>query len=158
MNEEFEHYGIHIYLNQAREARIHLVRLEGRKKNLQLLLTDTAVHISENPHAESTDKQRDQAIHAEIDMIERKIKEIKEEIETLKKEIGMTICRISDPISQTILIKYYLEYKSWQEIAEALNYSRSQIYRYRDAGYEELKRCNMNEPPWNIHATSMEHP
>ena len=38
-----------------------------------------------------------------------------------------------------MLIMHYLDYKSWRAIAREIGYSHAQIFRYRDAGLEELE-------------------
>ncbi len=144
MNNQYEFAAAHSYLNRVREAKRRMEKLQARADNLRSLLTDTAVHISDMPHGESPDRQKDQTIQAEIDEIERRIAELKTETEALRQEIGMTICRIPDPVSQKVLMLFYLENKNWREIAEEIRYSETKIYRLRDLGYEKLGQFIMN--------------
>ena len=97
------------------------------------------------PQGDSTDQQKILTILAEIDEIEQKTAEAEKEAQKIRLEVGMTICRIADPDVQRILMLYYLENKSWQEIVHIMQYSRPHIYRYQYAGYEEIEKILNND-------------
>lgn len=127
------------YLGRVREAERHVDWLRQRVANMRMLLTDTSVHLTDMPHSDSPDLQKDQAIYAEIDAMEREIAEAEASAKDTRLEIGKTVCRLSDPVIQRILLLYYLENKSWRDVAGEMNYSPAQTYRYRDVGYAELE-------------------
>ncbi len=128
------------YLGRVRDADRHVEWLRERKDNLQMLLTDTSVHYTDMPHSDSPDLQKHQTIQAEIDEMEREIKEAEAAAADTRLEVGRTVCRLSDPVIQRILLLYYLENKSWRDVAGEMNYSPAQTYRYRDVGYAELEK------------------
>ncbi len=127
------------YLGRVWEAQGKEGRLEYRKANLQMMLTDTAVHWSDTPRSSSPDMQRKQTIQAEIDAVEQEIVEARQETEKIREEIGMTICRLSNPLSQRVLILHYLQHMSWRQAAREMQICKATVYRLRDAGYKELE-------------------
>lgn len=127
------------YLGRVREANRHVEWLRERAANMRMLLTDTSVHLTDMPHSDSPDIQRDQTIQAEIDEMEREITEAEASARDIRLEVGMTVCRLSDPIIQKVLLLHYLEGKSWRDVAGEIRYSPAQTYRFRDAGYAELE-------------------
>ena len=127
------------YLSRVRDAERHVERLRERAANLRMLLTDTSVHLTDMPHSNSPDPQKYEAIYAAIDELEREIKESEKKADDIRAEIGLTVCRLSDPLSQRALIYHYLQGMSWREAAAQMNFSQTQIYRFRDAGYAELE-------------------
>ena len=127
------------YLGRVREAERHVDWLRQRVMNLRMLLTDTSVHFSDMPHSDSPDLQKHETLHAEIDELEREIAEAEKAKEDIRIEVGRTVCRLSDPLSQRAIIYHYLQGLSWRETAVKMKYSPMQVYRYRDAGYAELE-------------------
>ena len=127
------------YLGRVRDAERNVERMKERMLNLRMLLTETSVHLTDMPHSDSPDLQKHETLHAEIDEMEREIAAAEETAKTTRLEVGMTVCRLSDPIIQRILLLYYLENKSWRDVAGEMNYSPAQTYRYRDVGYAELE-------------------
>ncbi len=63
------------YLGRMRDAERHVDWLRQRVANMRMLLTDTSVHLTDMPHSDSPNLKKDQAIHAEIDAMEREIAE-----------------------------------------------------------------------------------
>ena len=128
------------YLGRARDAERNVQRMRERLINLRMLLTDTSVHLTDMPHSDSPDLQKHETLHAEIDALEREIAAAEKTVVAVRTDIGITISRMSDPISQRIMILYYLQNMSWQEAAQEIRYSKAQTFRYRDEGYAELEK------------------
>jgi len=129
------------YLGRVREAERKVEQLEYRKANLRMLLTDTSVHLSDMPRSDSPDPQRHQTIHAEMDALEREIAAARQELEKIREETGMMICRLSRPTTQRVMLLYYFQNKrSWLEVAQELGYSKAQVFRYRNRGLAELEK------------------
>lgn len=127
------------YLGRVRQADRHVEWLRERVANMRMLLTDTSVHLTDMPHSDSPDQQKNLTLLAEIDEMEREIKEAAATAKETRLEVGMTVCRLSDPIIQKVLLLHYLEGKSWRDVAGEIRYSPAQTYRFRDAGYAELE-------------------
>ena len=129
------------YLGRVREAERKVEQMEFRKANLRMLLTDTSVHLSDMPRSDSPDPQRHQTIHAEMDALEREIAAARQELEKIREETGMMICRLSRPTTQRVMLLYYFQNKrSWLEVAQELGYSKAQVFRYRNRGLAELEK------------------
>ena len=127
------------YLGRARAAMKRVEMLEERKANLRWLCTDTANHLRETPGNHGADLQKNERLIAEIDSVERELEEARREAENIRNEIGIMICKISEPLAQKILMLYYLENKTWTEVAGRTKYGLTQTLRYRDMGYNEIE-------------------
>ncbi len=127
------------YLGRVRDADRHVEWLQERVANMRMLLTDTSVHLTDMPHSDSPDQQKNLTLLAEIDEMEREIIAAEASAKETRLEVGLTVCRLSDPVIQRVLLLYYLEKKSWRDVAGEMNYSPAQTYRYRDEGYAELE-------------------
>ena len=130
------------YLERVREAEARAERLRQRAENLRMLLTDTAMHLRDVPESRGTDLQRNEAIYAEIDALERESREAEEEAQAIRAEVGLAICRIEDPVIQRVLMMRYLEGMKWREVAAKIGCCIAQVYRYRDIGYAELEKTS----------------
>ena len=104
MNEAYEFPTAREFLGQVRKAEQHVEWLQQRAANLRMLLTDTAVHLTKTPGSGSPDMQKNEALYAEIDRLEREIVEAEEAVQEIRTEVGLMICRIQDPIIQKMLI------------------------------------------------------
>lgn len=126
------------YLCRVREAERHVAWLRQRVENMRMLLTDTSVHLTDMPHSDSPDMQKHETLHAEIDELEREIAEAEKAKEDIRIEVGRTVCRLSDPIIQRVLILHYLDGKRWKDVAVAIKYSVPRTHQFRDMGMKEL--------------------
>ena len=107
--------------------------------NLRMLLTDTSVHLTDMPHSDSPDLQKHETLHAEIDELEREIAAAEKTKQDVRTEIGMMLTRLKEPLGQRALILYYLEKNRWTEVADKMQFSIAQTYRFRDMGLAELE-------------------
>ena len=128
------------YLGRARTAMKRVEMLEERKANLRWLCTDTANHLRETPGNHGADLQKNERLIAEIDSVEREIEEARREAENLRNEIATMICRVRKPLTQRILMLYYLENKTWRDVAGLVKYGLTQTLRFRDNGYVEIEK------------------
>ena len=90
------------------------------------------------PHSDSPDLQKHETLHAEIDELEREIKDAEVSAAEIRGEVGMTVCRISDPICQRVLILHYLDGMRWKDVAQQIEYSVSRAHQSKDAALKEL--------------------
>ena len=133
------------YLGRVRDAERHVERLLERVANMRMLLTDTSVHLTDMPHSDSPDLQKYETLHAEIDEMEREIAAAEIAKQETISEVSRTLIRLQDPLGQRALILYYLEKKRWTEVAEKMQFSIAQTYRFRDAGLAELEELLQDE-------------
>ena len=126
------------YLGRVRDAERHVEWLLERVANMRMLLTDTSVHLTDMPHSDSPDPQKHEAIYAAIDALEREITAAEAAAKAARLDVGMTVCRLSDPMSQRVLLLHYLEGMKWKDIADEIRYSIPRVYQLRDEGMQEL--------------------
>lgn len=78
-------------------------------------------------------------IMAQIDEVEKKIKD--QTIEAIKTlaEITDTISKVSDFTYQALLINYYVNGMTWEETAEVMGYELRWIYELHNRALEEVQ-------------------
>ena len=145
------------FLERVRIADRKVEDMRMRIENLRMLLTDRSVHLSNKPRGSSPDQQRMQTVFAEIDALEREKAQAEAEAEALRIEVGRMICQVSDPHSQKVLMMYYLDHLTWNEISDKVKYSRTQMHRFTEKGYTELENILKDGTSWNTNGTQMEH-
>jgi len=60
-------------------------------------------------------------------------------------EISRTIESVGDPLLHTLLVKRYLEGKTWQEISGEMYFSLCHIYRLHNAALDAVQAVIVNE-------------
>ena len=130
------------YLGQYAISKKHLERIELKIFNLRSLLTDNSMHLSDAYHGNGRGyiKNRQETLAAEIDELEREAAEARQKADSIRIEIGETICKIEDPIVQKVLMLHYLESMSLSKTARKINYGKTHTFRLNETGLSELER------------------
>ena len=122
-----------------RDGWLAVTRAEARTA------ADTANHLNGGTTGGKADGDRIGSITAEITDTERQITAAKEEAERIRHEVRETVSQIREPMCQKVIMMHYLEYRTLQEIAEEICYSRTQTFRLLETGREEIERMLTNE-------------
>lgn len=127
----------YIWLDRVREIECEIKKLCYECDELRTCVGIQGISY-DKVSVVSSPKNKLEEIMARIDVLERKIKELK-----LKK--GATILEISEKLDQlpespekTILYGFYIRRLSMDEIANELDYEKSWCYRLRRKGIEQL--------------------
>ena len=126
------------YLNRIRKAKDRVLYLQGRLDNIQLMLSDIALHMTGLPRGDSPDLQKGQTLQAEKDELEREIARAREELVEVCEEVEGTIRQIRDVIVQRAIILHYVQGKSLRETEKIMKRSHSQLKVYLKAGLMEV--------------------
>ena len=59
----------------------------------------------------------------------------------MKSEILQTIMKLPDRRQRLVLMEYYVEMKTWEQVAVDLNYSYMHITRIHGYALKEVERC-----------------
>lgn len=113
-------------------------------------LRDLATRATASIHAErvSGTKQRSPMENAIVKLIDLE-HEINSDIDRLvdmKREIAVVISKLSSPSHKILLELRYLEGKTWDEIAKAMDYDLRWIYRLHGKALKEIEVEISNTP------------
>lgn len=129
------------YLSQAiwLDQRINS-KLE-QKKQLETLATRVTVDFTKEKVSggRSTNSPMEDATVKLIDLCY----EINEDIDKLvglKAEILETISKVDDPVSQLLLQMRYIEGKTWEDVASALNYNNRTVFKIHGRALKEIEK------------------
>lgn len=126
------------WLNRAYliDKEIKSLKSELEKANLEA--TSLATQRIEEKVQTSKVNNADYAILKCIEYSEQITKKLGELYAT-KIEISETISRVDDGKSRVLLRMRYLEYKSWGEIANEMDYSERNVHYIHNKALEEVK-------------------
>ena len=127
------------YLSQAYKLNHRIDCKLRQTENLRDLATRATASI----HAErvSGTKQRSPMENAIVKLIDLEY-EINSDIDSLvdmKREIAVVISKLSSPSHKILLELRYLEGKTWDEIAKAMDYDLRWIYRLHGKALKEIE-------------------
>lgn len=131
-------YAKELYLKQAYRLNDKIKDIEERLSDLRALLfginsldySKIRVQGGNNQDAPFTDKVI-KAIDYEIELKDKKAR-----LELLKVEISQAIDAVEDVNCSLVLSKKYVLMKTWEQIAEDMNYSVSQVQRIHKKALE----------------------
>ena len=82
---------------------------------------------------------------AQIDELEHELKEKLEERIKLQRSIEHIIDSVDDPLYRVILRSRYIQGKTWKEICDQTNYSRSQINYLHSKALKKIKDRTLSD-------------
>lgn len=128
-----------------RQAYLLDQRIEAKLAQLQslreLALKCTSV-ITGMPHGPNRGESKLENTLIKIVDMQTEINDDIDRLVDLKQEISTAIEALPDPQEQSVLLKRYLRYMSWAQIAEDLDYSIQHIYRLH---WRALKNLSVPE-------------
>ena len=128
------------YLGRVQDAYRQVEQLSQQIANLRMLTTDTSVHLTDMPHADSPDQQKLLTILAEIDELEGTLTDVRAQANVIRLYVGKGISRINNRNTQKVLMRHYCDRITWEAVAAELKWSLASIYRHRNSGLAELEK------------------
>lgn len=115
--------------------RVIVRRLSAKREQVQAL-REMAAHanaqLSGMPRSASPNLQRLETLVCKIADLEAEIQQEALDMEAVRLEIALAVCRLHDPISQRVLTMRYIDNRKWSEIVDALGYSRSRVFQIHE--------------------------
>jgi RNA polymerase sigma factor (sigma-70 family) len=93
------------------------------------------------PRSSSPDRCKMEVTVFKIMALEQEVTEIQAEYDALLNDMEQRISSIDDADERDLLIKRYLEFKTWATIAAEFGYSVQNIYRLHAKALEKLRVC-----------------
>ena len=114
------------------QARLIDRRIDSKLEQMMKLresATKATMTLSDMPRSDTPNLQPMESTIINIIDLENEINQDIDRLVDLKREARDVISALPDPEQQLILELRYLCYKSWDDIADAMGYSSSNIYR-----------------------------
>ena len=99
-----------------------------QQANLRELASRTGAVISDMPRNPNKGRSRVEEIIVKIMTLEEEINEDIDELVSLKSDITKAIGTVDDPEESLLLTLRYLNYKTWEDIADELNCSVRKVH------------------------------
>ena len=110
-------------------------------------LMDLATNITSisdgMPHGKGAVPQKIQDIAVKLAELSKDIDKLVDGLVDKKREIVATLEQLP-PNEYLILHKHYIEYKTWEQVADEMRYSTVHIWRLKQKAYNNLQRILQN--------------
>ncbi|MDE6849442.1 MAG: DUF1492 domain-containing protein [Ruminococcus sp.] len=133
------------YLNQAYQIDQRINSKLMQVESLRSLATRVTSVFSDMPHSSTPDNRRLEKTMDKIIDLKNEILDDADELVDLKRDITQTINQIPDLRHRTILEMHYLSFRTWEQIAVALDHDIRHVYRLHGEALKEIKfseRCH----------------
>lgn len=127
------------YLNQIREKNAAVNRMIRQKENLKgMLYCIGSPGTGEKVQTSKSGSSRYEELFAKISEKEDEINKKVDDLVDLKIRICEQINELSDDIHISILYERYIEMKSWNKIADDMNYNVRYLFHIHGAALNEF--------------------
>ena len=114
-------YRVKQFLYQVKDARRRISVIEEQIMYRQDAMERFGPSYSEAPKGSGEYKSKIEAGTAELDALEEKLREAEETLARVTVQVSDTICELEDVNQQMVLIKRYINGKSWECIAQEMD-------------------------------------
>lgn len=126
------------WLNRGREMDKEInALLEEKEKAFSRACSATAP--TDHERVTTTRRNTSEDKFAQYAEYERRIDRMIDKLFQIKQEIIAAIECVNEPVYRTLLIKRYLNFKTWEQIAVEMNYSYRQTVRLHGKALQEVK-------------------
>lgn len=124
------------YMNRVRRVDKEITALENLlQKTRESLENTTQNYDSDRSQATKNPHKFDRLVELEV-LIDQKI----DEQVKLKAETVETISKLKDRRQRIVLTEYYLNMKTWEQVAVEINYSWRQVMNIHGNALQEIQR------------------
>ena len=128
-------------LSAVKELKAEIESLRVHIKTLRLSANNITSRLDGLPSSKAT-TSRVESLAVKITDCERRLAELQIELVDKAVELSEEICRRDLGASGEVLIMHYIGGVTFAEIASALSYSRSYVFRLHKRGKLEFERSN----------------
>lgn len=129
---------IKAYLQQVRHQDDAIQAILDQIDTLRQGRMSAAARIGDGmPHAHAPQDLSGYA--AKLDELERKLLACLDDMVGRKLRVVEAIEEMSDPQEQAVLIRYYLESKTWDEVADAMHYTTRQVINIHGHALQHIR-------------------
>ena len=127
------------FLEQVQTAQKRVETLEERIGCIGMMLGVKTPRLTDVKVKSSPDLQKNERLIVMKADLEREKAEAEAEARRIRADAEVMIGMVSNPDAQTVLIRHYLDGLNWSKTAAEVGYSRIQVYRFMNQGYEEIE-------------------
>lgn len=124
------------YLNRVRRIDKEIEQLEERKKKAK----EKLLSMTQNYNSDGTQSTKNPHKFDSIVELQDLIDEYIDKQYAIKCEVQKTIMKIPDRRQRMVLSAYYIDMKTWEQVAVDLNYSYMHITRIHGYALKEVQK------------------
>lgn len=128
------------WLNRGYRLDSEINQLEQAKRNMLDTITNTTPNYSGEVVSGTRNPHKYDAYIAYCEKIDRRI----DELYAIKEEIQDAIAMVPDNMQRMILISRYVNFRTWEQIAVDLNYSRRAVLNIHAHALGEIEKIIEN--------------
>lgn len=123
------------WLNRGFRLDAEINQLEQAKRNMLDTLTNTTPNYSGEVVSGSRNPHKYDAYVEYCEKIDRRI----DDLYAIKEEIQDAIAMVPDSTQRIVLISRYINFKTWEQIAVNLSYSRQGVLKIHASALKEIE-------------------
>ena len=133
------------FLDRLRVMAHRLDVMAAQCRALHEMATNANAQISDMPRSDSPNLHRLEDLMCRIADLDTDIANGKIEMENIRLEIALMICRLGDPVIERVLTLRYIDCKKWSDIMNELGYSRSRVFGLHCDGICAVEKMMMED-------------
>ena len=126
------------YLRHTRQLDIRIDSKLERISHLRDMTTKVTSMLSDMPKSKNGSKSAFEDTIIKIVDLEREINQEIDSLVNLKASMQEAIQEIQDPDQRFVLELRYLNYKTWDEVAKSMGWTKRQVFRLHSEGLKNL--------------------
>lgn len=131
------------FLNSARVLHWRWLRLKSKHDELESCLLPSAIRYDKD-RVQTSPQDSFGKIMAEINVLEKEMNKVQIEKAKRLKEIDQAISELTSDEERTALTMRFINRKPVSEIAEAMGYAETTIYKFMNQGGEKILKSVKN--------------
>ncbi|MEA4898687.1 MAG: hypothetical protein VB067_03120 [Christensenellaceae bacterium] len=120
------------YLNRVYRTERKLRWKREQIVALREMATSATMRISDMPRGDSPNLQRMEALVCKITDLEQEVLAEAAALEVARIDTALMICNLQNEQHQQLLTERYLRSRGWKDIADAMGYSLSHMFRLHE--------------------------
>lgn len=130
---------VYQFLAAPRRTRLKILQLEAKKQALESSLSPQGISY-DGDRVQTTPEDRMAAVYAEIDALDRRIKELKLSAVDEINAVEAACAKLDEETERTVMIMYYVGGQEMEEIAKKIQYSVQSVYKFRRLGQKNIEK------------------
>lgn len=130
---------VYQFLAASRRTRLKILQLEAKKQVLESSLSPQGISY-DGDRVQTTPEDRMAAVYAEIDALDRRIKELKLSAVDEINAVEAACAKLDEETERTVMIMYYVGGQEIEEIAKKIQYSVQSVYKFRRLGQKNIEK------------------
>ena len=132
------------FIKQPSILREEIMNRREKLETLRVCSKQLTPYLSGMPKSMNLESRLERYV-IRMDELEREIEDLKARKTLYNAELQFLFSWVEEPNCRKVLIDHYIHFVPYNNLASEMNYSESQIYRFRNKGLKEVEKYYREE-------------